>query len=67
MLKVAVISPLLSIMTDQLARFNEMGLNTSMVSGSGMTEEETRLAVAGHYQLLFITPRAIVESRKCLE
>ncbi len=61
---VAVISPLLSLMTDQVARFNKMGLNTSMVSGSGMTEEETRLAVAGHYQLLFITPEAIVESRK---
>ncbi len=49
MLKVAVISPQLSIMTDQLARFNEMGLNTSMVSGSGMTEEETRLAVASYF------------------
>ena len=64
---VAVISPLLSLMTDQVARFNKMGLNTGMVSGSGMTEEEIRLAIAGHYQLLFITPEAMVESVEKVE
>ena len=50
-------------MADQVIKFNMMGIVTGVVS-SGMTEEAVVKIKKGDYQLLLISPEALLSSKK---
>ena len=45
---VIVVSPLVSLMTDQVARFSKMGVSAGMLSVD-ISKDEARKIVEGHY------------------
>ena len=57
-----VISPLVSLMTEQVSRMNELGVKASLV-GELQTDKKIKgEVVRGEVEMLFITPEAIAES-----
>ena len=52
---VIVISPLLSLMQDQVQKFCQMGLQAAYVGHDTKSETRDRI-IAGFYQLVFISP-----------
>ena len=58
-----LVSPLLSLMNDQVSRFGKMGQSAGLVSG-GMEKDVIPKVIDGFYQLLFISPEVLIESKK---
>ena len=58
-----IITPLISLMTDQVSSFTSKGLKAGFI-GTGMNKETVDVIMNGQYQLLFISPEALLESRR---
>ena len=57
---VVVVSPLIALMQEQVAKYQSKGLNAQFV-GSGQTDKKSEeLVEAGQCQLVFISPEALV-------
>ena len=50
-------------MSDQVSSFTSKGLKAGFI-GTGMNEKTVEAAMNGQYQLLFISPEALLESRR---
>ena len=57
-----VISPLVSLMTEQVSRMNELGVKASLVGELQKDKIIKGEIIRGEVELLFITPEAISES-----
>ena len=58
-----IITPLISLMTDQMSSFTSKGLKAGFI-GTGMNKRTVDAVMNGQYQLLFISPEALLESRR---
>ena len=58
-----IITPLISLMTDQVSSFTSKGLKAGFI-GTGMNKKTVDAVMNGQYQLLFISPEALLESRR---
>ena len=58
-----VVSPLISLMTDQVLKFNSMGIQAGLVSPD-INKEAVEKVMKGEYQLLFISPEALLDSKR---
>ena len=57
---VMVVSPLIALMKDQLAKFTERGITAVCISDlESMNKESRRKVVNGEYQLVYISPEAL--------
>ena len=54
---------LISLMTDQVSSFTSKGLKAGFI-GTGMNKKTVDAVMNGQYQLLFISPEALLESRR---
>ena len=55
---VIVVSPLTTLMKDQVATYQEKGLNCVYARAS---DEEAKLGImAGHFQLIYMTPETLI-------
>lgn len=61
---VLVVSPLISLMTDQVSRFLKMGLSAGMLRSGGLAKDEVAKVVEGQHQLLFVSPEALESKDK---
>ena len=50
-------------MTDQVSSFTSKGLKAGFI-GTGMNKKTVDAVMNGQYQLLFISPEALLESRR---
>ena len=57
-----IVSPLVSLMVDQVSKFNRMGISSGMIT-SGMSFENLKKVEKGEFQLLFISPEALLATR----
>ena len=63
---VIVVTPLLSLMNDQVERFSELGLSCSFVGETQDDREEIAAVSRGERNLVLITPEALTQWRKVL-
>ena len=61
---VVVISPLISIMMDQVSKLTSQGLSAVRVGDSDVTVNQKIMHMAGKYQLVFVSPKTILTKRK---
>ena len=57
---VEVISPLISIMMDQTAKFSPRGLSTDFVGEAQLDSEANKRVLTGLVQLVFISPESVI-------
>ena len=57
-----IVSPLVSLMVDRVSKFNRMGISSGMIT-SGMSFENLKKVEKGEFQLLFISPEALLATR----
>ena len=61
---VVCISPLISIMMDQRAKFTALGLKAEYVGTAQEDPEVVQRVLTGDIQLLFISPESILNNRR---
>lgn len=61
-----VISPLVSLMEDQVSSLRAMGISAGMLGGSSTNDDES-VAIAGKYAILYCTPEKIMNWKNGLE
>ena len=55
-----IISPLISLMQDQVTNFNRMGISSVSISDKESTSKESRRNILkGRYQLIFMSPESL--------
>ena len=57
---VIVVSPLKSLMEDQVAKFSSRGIKCTFVNRDGQSKEVQDCIVRGHYQIVFISPESML-------
>ena len=66
---VVVVSPLVSLMVDQVSSLQSRGVSAAFLSGNAGVDQKLTASdqdvFAGKYRLLFTAPEAIVGSSKC--
>ena len=57
---VVVVSPLISLMKDQVAKFSERGLACTFVGGEQEDMSTTSNVLCGRYQLVYMSPESLL-------
>lgn len=59
-----IVSPLISLMNDQLAILNKLNIKACCYNSSILNKDRTRLEIlSGYYQIIYITPELLIKSK----